>query len=121
MTIRRWGRNLQDAVRPFNAADELLSVAREAAEDTPVPEPSAPPENLAWPYGTPRREVAEAEAVRTAEAAAAEAREYQAYPDAGMAEAKAMLAVAASVDALREAITDRLDLIAEKIFELKED
>lgn len=115
MTIRRWGRNLQDAVRPFNAADEL--------EDAPVPEPSAPPEGIAWPPGPTVREAAEADAVRAAEKAADDVHRYidgsGVSMDAALG-AYATLALAASVDALRVAITDRLDVIAEQLSQFED-
>lgn len=110
MTIRRWGRNLQDAVGPFNAADELLSVAREQDERAPAQPP-------------PIREAAEADAVRAAEDATDAVHRYidgsGVSMDAALG-AYATLALAASVDALRVAITDRLDLIAEQLSDLKD-
>lgn len=71
------------------------------------------------------REAAETGAVRTAEKAAADVHRYidNSYDVSSNAAlgAYATLALAASVDALREAVTDRLEEIANVLAELRED
>jgi hypothetical protein len=113
MTIKDMGPRLREVLAAGRAAE---------AQHGQVAPPSRPEPPAPYVPGV-ARPAPEAAAIADAEDAAAQARLYIEHAPAGaggVAQAKATLAVAASIDALREALTDRLDLIADQISELKD-